>query len=99
MAITNFGISVRHLNRLLGGLLLATAPRIEGAKLMRRTFAIDVLRCTHCGGRLRLRAAITDKATARKILEHLGLPADVVTARPRAREPAEVWADPLAAPP
>jgi hypothetical protein len=48
---------------------------------------------------LRPLAAITDKATARKILEHLGLPADAVTARPRAREAAEVWADTPAAPP
>jgi hypothetical protein len=84
--------------RLLGGLLLATAPRIEWAKLRKRTFGLDVFRCGHCGSRLRLLAAITDKATARKILEHLGLPAHVVTARPRAREPTEVWADTPAAP-
>jgi hypothetical protein len=25
---------------------------------MRRTFAIDVLACSHCGGRLQLRAAV-----------------------------------------
>jgi hypothetical protein len=46
----------------------------------------------------RLRAELTDKATARKILEHLGLPADVVTARPRAREPAHLGL-PTEAPP
>jgi hypothetical protein len=47
--------------------LLATAPRLDWAKLLRRRFAIDALRCGHCGGRLRLLAAITDRATARKI--------------------------------
>jgi hypothetical protein len=62
-------------------------------------YRIDVLRCAHCGGRLRLLAAITDRATARKILEHLGLPAEPSMARPQARGPAEVWADTPAAPP
>jgi hypothetical protein len=46
--ITDFGISVRHKGRLLGGLLLATAPRIEWAKFLQRTFGLDVLRCGHC---------------------------------------------------
>ena len=39
------GISVRHLDRLLDGLLLATSPRVEWAKLLRRTYAVDVLAC------------------------------------------------------
>jgi hypothetical protein len=63
--ITDFGISVRHLDRLLGGLLLATAPRVDWAKLLHRTYAVDVLPCGRCGGRLSLLAAITEKATAR----------------------------------
>ncbi|MFT3771735.1 MAG: hypothetical protein QM820_40520 [Minicystis sp.] len=92
MVITDFGISVRHLERLLGGVLLAATPRVDWAKLLRRTFAIDVLRCQGCGGRLRPLAAITEKAIDRKILEHLGIPAAMATARPRACEPAEVWA-------
>jgi hypothetical protein len=87
--ITDFGISVRHLDRLLGGLLLATAPRLEWAKLLRRTFGIDALRCGHCGGRLRLLAAITDKATARKILEHLGLGAELARAAARRFDDAD----------
>jgi hypothetical protein len=41
VVITDFGISVRHLDRLLGGLLLATSPRVDWAKLIRRTFGID----------------------------------------------------------
>jgi hypothetical protein len=86
---TDFGISVRHLDRLLGGLLLATSPRIDGAKLLHRTYAADVLRCETGGSRLRLLAAITEKATAKKILAHLGFPTEPIVARPRARDPAE----------
>jgi hypothetical protein len=52
--ITDFGISVRHLDRLLDGLLLATSPRVDWAKLLRRTYATDVLACAPSGGRLRL---------------------------------------------
>ena len=90
LEITDFGISVRHLDRLLGGLLLATAPRVDWAKLLHRTYAVDVLRCGRCGGgRLRLLAAITEKATAKKILAHLGLPTEPIVARPRARDPTE----------
>jgi hypothetical protein len=40
---------------------------------MHRAFAIDVLACPHCGGRLRLIATIHDPAVIREILAHLGL--------------------------
>ncbi|WP_373372338.1 hypothetical protein [Sorangium atrum] len=95
VVITDFGISVRHLDRLLGGLLLATSPRIAWAKLIRRTFGLDAHRCAHCAGRLRLLAAITEKATARKILEHLGLPADPTSPRSQTRDPDDPasWMD------
>lgn len=54
VVVTDLGLSVRHLDRLLGGLLLATSSRVEWAKLLRRTYDFDVLACTVCGGRLRL---------------------------------------------
>jgi hypothetical protein len=38
-------ISVRHWDRLLGGLLYATSPRVEWATLLRRSFSVDVLEC------------------------------------------------------
>ena len=44
---------------------------------MRRAFEVDVLACPRCGGRLRLVALIEASAVARRILRHLGLPADV----------------------
>jgi hypothetical protein len=43
------------------------------AELMQRAFAIDVLKCPHCGGRMKLIATIADPAVIRKILEHLKL--------------------------
>jgi hypothetical protein len=93
VVITDFGISVRHFERLLGGLVLAMSPRVEWAKLLRRTYAVDVLACTHCGGRLRLLSAITEKATAEKILQHLGLAAELPAVRPRSRDPTETYAE------
>jgi hypothetical protein len=43
------------------------------AALMHRAFAIDVLACPHCGGRLRLVATLQDPAVIRKLLAHLGM--------------------------
>jgi transposase-like zinc-binding protein len=43
------------------------------AALMHRAFAIDVLACPRCGGRLRLIATLHDPAVIRKILAHVGL--------------------------
>jgi len=52
------------------------------ADLLQRTFAIDVLACPECGGRLRFLAAIEDRAVIAKILGHLGLPSDPPRAEP-----------------
>ncbi|MGH7787515.1 MAG: hypothetical protein ACRERC_11650, partial [Candidatus Binatia bacterium] len=46
------------------------------ADLLRRIFAIDVLACPDCGGRLRLLATIADHRVIAAILVHLGLPVD-----------------------
>ena len=51
-------------------------PYFPWADLLRRIFAIDILACPDCGGRLRLLATIEDRAVVEKILTHLGLPAD-----------------------
>jgi hypothetical protein len=42
------------------------------AALLHRAFAIDVLTCPHCGGRLCLIATLHDPAVIRKILAHVG---------------------------
>ena len=62
----------RSIDRLVGGLLLATSPRVAWATRIRRTHRCDVLACGGCGGRLRVLNAITEPAIARKILDHLG---------------------------
>ncbi|MBN4050210.1 hypothetical protein JYT28_00480 [Desulfobulbus sp. AH-315-M07] len=58
------------------------------ADLMRRTFAIDVLACDQCGGRLRLIATIESPTAIRAILEHLGLPSDPPALTPARAPPA-----------
>jgi hypothetical protein len=42
---------------------------------MRRIFAVDVLECPRCRGRMRIAAAIDQPEVIAKILTHLGLPA------------------------
>ena len=37
-------------------------------------FDIDIERCTHCGGTLKIIAAIEDPPVIARILAHLGLP-------------------------
>ena len=61
-------------------LTLEATPRSAGltqawtwAALMRRVFALDVLACPRCGGRLRVIATVQDPVVVRAILAHLGL--------------------------
>ncbi len=44
------------------------------SQLMRRVFALDVLECPDCHGRMRILAAIHPPAVVQKILACLGLP-------------------------
>jgi uncharacterized protein YbaR (Trm112 family) len=52
---------------------------------LERTFAVDVLVCPDCGGRLRLVATIEDRAVIEKILRHLELPIDPPVPAPARR--------------
>ena len=45
------------------------------ARLLKRVFDIDVEHCAHCGGDLKIIAAIEEPAVIVRILTHLGLPA------------------------
>jgi Putative transposase len=85
-------IGVRHWSRILHGALYAAAPRIDWARLLRRTFDVDVLRCAACGGRLRVVREVNDPAAARLVLESLALPSDPPRAA-RARDPTELLGD------
>jgi len=48
-------------------------PRWRWADLLHRVFAVDVLACPRCGGRMRILATIDDPLIVRRILAHLGL--------------------------
>ncbi len=49
--------------------------RMSWARLLKRVFDIDVEHCQHCGGALKIIAAIEEPAVIARILTHLGLPA------------------------
>jgi hypothetical protein len=61
-------LSVSHWDRLLGGELYAPLSRADWALLLRRTFEVDVKRCRNCGGRMTVRAVVTDPASIAKLL-------------------------------
>jgi hypothetical protein len=81
-------LAVRQWQRLYDGALLAITPYIDWATLMRRTFDVDVLRCSRCGSRLRVLAVITEPDPIRRILAHLGLASDEPPFA-RARDPTD----------
>ena len=66
------------------------AEKETWAALMRATFDLDVLACARCGGRMRHIATILDARIARKILEHVGLPARAPPEAP-AKDPPPFW--------
>ena len=64
------------------------APRVDWATLLRRTFDVDVLACTKCGGRLRVHACVKDPWLVRAVLERLAMPAEAPRVA-RARDPTD----------
>jgi hypothetical protein len=67
---------------------------VPWADLLRKVFAIDVLECPRCAGRLQLVAFIADGGVAKRILDHLGIQSQ---APPLAR-PASLKELPMAEP-
>ena len=61
-------LSIAHWDRLLGGALYAPLSRVDWATLLRRTFDVDVTRCTGCAGRMTVRAVVTDPASIARVL-------------------------------
>lgn len=51
----------------------APRTRVPWADLLRKVFAIDVLECPRCAGRLDVIAFIAEHGVAKRILDHLGL--------------------------
>lgn len=64
--------------------------RIAWADLLRRVFAFELLICA-CGGRRRVLATIDEGPVARKILTHLGLPAEPSRLAPARITQGSLW--------
>jgi hypothetical protein len=59
--------------------------RLLWAVLLARTFRLDMETCVHCGGQMRMVAAITDRTSVKKYLDGVGLPSNlpqIAKARP-----------------
>jgi Putative transposase/Transposase zinc-binding domain len=63
--------------------------RLPWADLLRRTWEIDVLQCTFCGGRMKVVAVVTDRAEVARLCQNLGEPAEPPPVAP-ARLPAQL---------
>ena len=61
---------------------MSLARRLDWAALLRRVFGDQVTQCPRCGDHLRVLAFITDPMVAGRILEHLGLAAEVLVVAP-----------------
>jgi hypothetical protein len=64
--------------------------RLAWAELLRRVFAVDVLECPRCGGRMRLLAAIQPPDVTQAILDCLELPSRAPPTDPAVPD-AEGW--------
>jgi hypothetical protein len=62
-------LSAKPLDRIHGGLLFAATSNVPWAPLLARTFDVDSKACSRCGGRLVVRAAVSDLSVARQILD------------------------------
>jgi len=67
----------------------ASKNRLLWAALLKRTFRIDVETCPHCGGRMRIVAAVTEPGSIKRYLEGVGLPSDFPEIKP-ARPPPQL---------
>ena len=85
-------LSVAHWERLNAGALLATTPRVDWATLLRRTFSVDVLSCTKCGGRLRVMGMVDEPWFVSQLLSEFDIPTEAPRAA-RARDPTTLEGD------
>jgi hypothetical protein len=81
-------LAVAHWSRIMDGLLYAASPYVPWAQLLRRSFDVDIERCSKCGGRIRLIQSVTEPTVAHAILERLGFPTEAPRAA-RARDPTD----------
>ncbi|OFZ81150.1 MAG: hypothetical protein A2583_04445 [Bdellovibrionales bacterium RIFOXYD1_FULL_53_11] len=65
--------------------VFSESRRLEWSALLKRVFDIDVLKCSSCGGKLKVISMITQKKVIRPFLESMKLPAEppvLMLARP-----------------
>jgi len=67
-------LSLAHWERILDGELYASNSRLDWRTLLKRTFDTDLRVCVRCGGRLTVRAVLTDPAIIAKVLDTLRHP-------------------------
>ena len=67
-------LSFAHWERILEGELYAPTARIDWRTLLKRTFDTELRVCVRCGGRLVIRAVVTDSASVAKLLAALRRP-------------------------
>ncbi len=63
--------------------------RLLWAALLARTFHLDMETCRHCGGMMRIIAAVTDPASIKQYLKGDGLPSEIPEIKP-ARPPPQL---------
>ena len=68
------------------------------AQLLARIYGVFALKCSGCGGRVRLIGFITEPATVRQILAHVGEPTTAPAIAPARSPPVEANAQQLIAP-
>ena len=64
-----------------GGRASTASSRIEWARLLWRVWGVDALKCPACDGRMKMIAAITERASIVRVLEHLGVSTEVPSMR------------------
>ena len=79
------------------GALMNAAFRVR-AQLLARIYRVFALKCSGCGGRVRLVGFITEPATVRQILEHVGEQASAPAIAPARSPPVEANAQQLMGP-
>ena len=67
-------LSIAHWERILEGELYAASARIDWRTLLKRTFDTELRVCARCGGRLVVRAVVTEPASVAKLLAALRRP-------------------------
>lgn len=63
--------------------------RLLWAALLKRTFGLNMEVCANCGGKMRIVAAITDRASIKRYLDGVGVPSELPEIKP-ARPPPQL---------